>query len=478
MVPGRAVHGQAPCARSGLALPGGARFKTIVSVQIPETYYAHTADGLSVAYQAAGNGPPDVVLLRGWHTNVEHDWEERVLAHVFRRIASFGRLILVDRRGTGLSDRIGAQLPTLEQRMDDILAVLDVLGSSRAALIGLAAASMLTATFAATYPERTQALVLYEPRARGRYAQDYPWSATVEQATRHLHGIESGWGSAAYARELLARIAPSRADDAALVQWLAASQRRSAPPNAAVALASMENETDIRQVLPAVRVPTLILQRTAASAEESRWIAGQIPAARLLSMPGPDHMLISGNTDAVVDEIERFLTGTVRTTPQLDRVLATVLFTDLVESTQRLINAGDRGWADLVGQHHAIVRGLLTTYRGSENDTAGDGFFATFDGPTRAVRCAREIVQSLQLIGLAVRAGIHTGECETADGKATGIAVVIAARVMAQAAASQILTTSTVKDLVAGSGLIFTAAGAHELKGIPGTWPLYAVVDG
>lgn len=453
-------------------------FRQLLSVQIPETYYAHTADGLSVAYQTVGNGPPDVVLLRAWHTNVEHDWEERVLAHVFRRIASFGRLILVDRRGTGLSDRIGARLPTLEQRMDDILAVLDALGSSRAALIGLAAASMLTATFAATYPGRTQALVLYEPRARGRYAQDYPWSATVEQTTRHLDEIESGWGSAAYARELLARIAPSRADDAALVQWLAASQRRSAPPHAAVALAAMENQTDIREVLPAVRVPTLVLQRTAASAEESRWIAGQIPAARLLSMPGPDHMLISGNTDAVVDEIERFLTGTVRTTPQLDRVLATVLFTDLVESTQRLIKAGDRGWADLVGQHHAIVRGLLTTYRGSENDTAGDGFFATFDGPTRAVRCAREIVQSLQLIGLAVRAGIHTGECETADGKAAGIAVVIAARVMAQAAASQILVTSTVKDLVAGSGLIFTAAGAHELKGIPGTWPLYAVLDG
>jgi class 3 adenylate cyclase len=449
-----------------------------VTVQIPETYYAHAGEGLSVAYQTLGDGPPDVVLLRAWHTNVEHDWEERVLAHVFRRIASFGRLILIDRRGTGLSDRMGAELPTLEQRMDDILAVLDAVGSSRAALIGLAAASMLTATFAATYPERTQALVLYEPHARGSYATEYPWSATAEQFTRRRDGIERGWGSAPYARDLLARIAPSRADDAALVQWLAASQRRSAPPQAAVALAAMENETDIRQVLPAVRVPTLVLHRTAASAGESQWIAGQIPAARLLSMPGPDHMLIAGDTDAVVDEIERFLTGTVRTAPQLDRMLATVLFTDLVESTRQLVKAGDRGWADLVSQHHAIVRGLLTTYRGRENDTAGDGFFATFDGPTRAVRCAREIVQSLRPIGLAVRAGIHTGECEIADGKAAGISVVVAARVMAHAAASQILVTNTVKDLVAGSGLIFTTAGDHQLKGVPGTWQLYAVMEG
>lgn len=446
-------------------------------MQIPETRYARTVDGLSIAYQVAGDGPPDVVLLRAWHTNVEYDWEERVLAHVFQRVASFGRLILFDRRGTGLSDRIGAELPTLDQRMDDIIAVLDAVGSSRAALVGLAAASMLTATFAASYPERTQALVLHEPHARGSYATDYPWSATLEQTPRHRQAIERGWGSVTYARELLAQIAPSRADDAALIQWLATSQRRSAPPQAAAALAAMDYQTDVRHVLPAVRVPTLVLQRTAASAEESRWIAGQIPGARLVSLPGPDHMLISGNTDAAVDEIERFLTGTVQTAPQLDRVLATVLFTDLVESTRHLARAGDRGWADLVSQHHAIVRGLLKTYRGQENDTAGDGFFATFDGPTRAVRCAQEIVRSLQPIGLEVRAGIHTGECETADGKAAGIAVVVAARVMARAAGGQILVTRTVKDLVAGSGLIFGAAGEHQLKGIPGTWQLYTVAD-
>jgi class 3 adenylate cyclase len=240
----------------------------------------------------------------------------------------------------------------------------------------------------------------------------------------------------------------------------------------------MDYQTDIRDVLPAVRVPTLVLQRTVARAEESRWIAGQIPGARLVSLPGRDHMLLSGNTDAVVDEMERFLTGTVQTSPQLDRVLATVLFTDLAGSTRHLTRVGDRGWADLVGQHHAIVRGLLAAYRGQENDTAGDGFFATFDGPTRAVRCAQEIVRSLQPLGLTVRAGIHTGECETADGKATGIAVVVAARVMAQAAGRQILVTSTVKDLVAGSGLIFATAGARELKGLPGMWQLYTVADG
>jgi class 3 adenylate cyclase len=466
-----------PPGGAGRSLPRGSRCQTIACVRIPETRYARTVDGLSVAYQVAGDGPPDVVLLRAWHTNVEYDWEERVLGHVFQRVASFGRLIVFDRRGTGLSDRIGAELPTLDQRMDDIIAVLDAVGSRRAALVGLAAATMLTATFAATYPERTQALVLHEPHARGSYTADYPWAASVEQTPRHRQAIESGWGSVAYARELLAQIAPSRAGDAALIQWLATSQRRSAPPQAAVALAAMDYQTDVRHILPAVRVPTLVLQRTAAAAEESRWIAGQIPGARLLSLPGPDHMLISGDTDVVVDEIERFLTGTVHTAPQLDRVLATVLFTDLVDSTGHLTRVGDHGWTDLVTQHHAIVRDLLTTYRGQENNTTGDGFFAIFDGPTRAVRCAQEIVRSLQPIGLAVRSGIHTGECEKADGEAAGIAVVVAARVMARAVGGQILVTSTVKDLVAGSGLVFAAAGAHELKGIPGTWQLYTVAD-
>jgi pimeloyl-ACP methyl ester carboxylesterase len=228
-------------------------------VQIPETRYARTVDGLSVAYQVAGDGPPDVVLLRAWHTNVEYDWEERVLAHVFQRVASFGRLILFDRRGTGLSDRIGAELPTLDQRMDDIIAVLDAAGSSRAALVALAAASMLTTTFAASYPERTQALVLHEPHARGSYATDYPWSATLEQTPQHRQAIERGWGSVAYARQLLAQIAPSRADDAGLIRWLATSQRRSAPPQAAVALAAINYQTDVGHVLPAVRVSTLVL---------------------------------------------------------------------------------------------------------------------------------------------------------------------------------------------------------------------------
>jgi class 3 adenylate cyclase len=439
------------------------------SVQIPETRYARTVDGLSVAYQTVGRGPPDVVLLRAWHTNVEFDWEERVLAHVFQRIASFGRLIVFDRRGTGLSDRIGGDLPTLEQRMDDIVAVLDAVGSPRAAVIGLAAASMLTATFAATYPQRTQALVLHEPRARGSYAEDYPWSATAEQRRKHREVIETGWGSHAHARELLANLAPSRADDVALVEWLATSQRRSAPPHAAVALATMDYETDIRHVLPALRVPTLVLNRRADSAEESGWIAAQIPGASLVHLPGRDHMLISGDTDAAIDEIERFLTGAVRSAPQLNRILATVLFTDLVESTRHLARVGDRGWAELLDRHHAIVRDLLKTYRGQEVDTTGDGFFATFDGPARAIRCAQEIARSLRPLGLEVRAGIHTGECEIADGKAAGIAVVVAARVMAQAVGGQVLVTNMVKDLVAGSGLTFAAAGAYELKGVPDT---------
>jgi class 3 adenylate cyclase len=446
-------------------------------MRIPETRYARTVDGLSIAYQTAGYGPVDVVFMRAWHTNVEFDWEERILAHVFRRISSFGRLILLDRRGTGLSDRAGAETPTLEQRMDDIVAVLDAAGSQRAALIGVASASMLTAIAAATYPERTQALVLWEPRARGSATADYPWSSTAEQTRRYQEAIKNGWGSLRHAREVLAMLAPSRADDDVFAGWLATSQRRSAPPQAALALAVMDYETDVRQVLPAIGAPALVLNRRASSAEESRWIAAQIPGARFVNLPGDDHMLISGDTDGAVDEIERFLTGAVRTAPELDRVLATVLFTDLVESTRRLTAVGDRGWADLMQRHHAVVRELLKTYRGQEMDTAGDGFFATFDGPARAVRCAQEIVRSLHSLGLGVRAGIHTGECETADGKAAGLSVVVAARVMARATDGQVLVTNTVKDLVAGSGLTFDAAGTHELKGIRDPWQLYAAVN-
>lgn len=443
---------------------------------IPATRYAQTADGVSIAYQTLGEGPIDIVLLRQWHTNLEHDWEERVLAEVFRRIAGFGRLILFDRRGTGLSDPIGADLPELDARVDDLTAVLDAAGSATAALItvGKAGAPSIGCFFAATYPERMSALVLYNPRACGHFAPDYPWGARPEDTAVELAETKQSWGEIEPIVEDFAFTASSRTSDRAFAEWWAASQRRSASPRVAQALLAMEVATDVRDVLPAISCRTLVIRRGPLQpVEEAAWIAGQIPSARLLEMPGSDHMLISGDTDAVIDEVERFLTGAVHTAPVLDRVLATILFTDLAASTEQLARLGDHDWAELIRRHHAVVRGLLETYRGRELDTAGDGFFAVFDGPARAVRCAQQIVEDVSRLGLVVRAGVHTGECEVVEEKLAGLAVVVAARVMALAAPGTVLVSSTVKDLTAGAGIELIDAGSHQLKGVPGSWQLF-----
>jgi pimeloyl-ACP methyl ester carboxylesterase len=450
-----------------------------VRVAVPETLYGRTVDGLSIAYQALGDGPPDVVLIRAWHTNVEYDWDERVLAHVFRRIASFGRLIVFDRRGMGLSDpAYDGSASSLDAWMDDLTAVLDAIGSESASLVGITnAGTPLCALYAASRPDRVDRLVLYNPHVRELRSDDYPWGDTQEDLDTAEEEIMRGWGRVEAAVKLLHVIAPSRADDITLAEWLATSQRRSASPRAARALMKQSAGIDVRDVLPAIHCPTLVIHRGGPDTpfEEAEWVAARIPASRLVSIPSSDHMFISGDTDAVVDEIERFLTGLVRSAPVLDRTLASLVFTDIVSSTQQLAKVGDRGWAELVERHNHEVRRMIATYRGTEMDTAGDGFFAAFDGPGRAVRCAQEIVTAVRRFGLRVRVGVHTGECEIADGKFSGLAVVVAARVMAKAEPETILVTNTVKDLTAGSGLHYDDVGRHALKGVPDEWQLYRV---
>jgi class 3 adenylate cyclase len=445
----------------------------------PATRYAHTADGLSIAYQTLGDGPIDVVLLRMWHTNLEHDWDERVIRHLFTRVANFGRLILFDRRGTGLSDPVGDRFPELDQRVDDLTAVLDATSSASAALVSIGGgAAEFCCFFAATHPDRVSHLVMYNPQVCGHRAADYPWGASEAEIAAEIEDVTRAWGEAEANAETLRTVAPSRASDSAFARWWSASQRRSASPRAARMLLTMEAATDVRETLPAIAAHTLIVRRGPLKpAAEAEWIAAHIGGAELVDLPGPDHMMLSGDTDSVIDVIERFLTGTVRTAPVLDRALATLMFTDIVASTERMAELGDSGWVDVIASHHAATRRALETYRGREIDTAGDGFFATFDGPARAVRCAQEIVTATADLGLEVRAGLHSGECEIADGKPTGLSVVVAARVMAEAQPGTVLVTSTVRDLTAGAGIEYSDAGRRELKGLPDDWQLYATAS-
>ena len=439
----------------------------------PETRYAKSGD-VNIAYQVVGNGPFDLVLVFGWISNVELSWEEPHFRRFLDRLASFSRLILFDKRGTGLSDRVSLNdLPTLEQRMDDVRAVMDAAGSERAALFGMSEGGPMCILFAATYPDRTIALVTCGTYARRRRSEDYPWAPSDEERQVFYDAIEHRWGE-----ELgLDTLAPSRLDDPALKRWLEAYTRRSASPSAALALARMNTQVDVRDVLASVRVPALIMHRTGdrdALVVEGRYIADRIPGARFVELHGNDHMPWIGDQDEVLDEAEEFLTG-VRPIPQPDRVLATVLFTDVVGSTEMATSLGDERWRDLLARHHAVVRTELARFRGREVDTAGDGFLASFDGPARAVRCASAITSAVRDLGIEVRAGVHTGECELMEGKLTGLAVHIGARVAALAGPGTVLVSSTVRDLVAGSGLEFEDRGLHRLKGVDGEWRLFAV---
>ena len=439
----------------------------------PETRYTRSGD-VSIAYQVVGEGPLDLVYVPGWISNVELMWEEPSHAHVLDRLARFSRLILFDKRGTGLSDPVPLdRLPPLEVRMDDVRAVLDAVGSEHAAVFGFSEGGLMSVLFAATYPERVTALVLYGTFAKRIWSPDYPWAPTPEARRREIEELERNWAT----RMDLDQLAPS--EDEAFKRRLATYFRRSASPGAAVALLRMNTQIDVRDVLPSIRMPTLVIHRTDdrdVKVEEGRWIAAQVPGAKYVELPGDAHTLWAGDTDALVDEIEEFLTG-MRPAPRPDRVLATVLFTDVVGSTERLAEIGDARWRELIDAHHAVVRRQIDRYQGREIDTAGDGFFATFDGPARAIRCARAICEGVHALDLQVRAGLHTGECELVNGSVRGIAVHIGARVASLAAPGEVLVSSTVKDLVAGSGIEFADRGEHRLKGISEPWRVFAVVS-
>ena len=439
----------------------------------PETRYAKSGD-VHIAYQVIGEGPIDLVFVPGFVSHVEANWQSLYREKFFRRLSLFSRLILFDKRGTGLSDR-SSQLFTLEQRMDDVRAVMDAVGSERAAIFGISEGGPMSILFAATYPERTHALVMYGTYAKRAWSDDHPFGWRDEHWKKFFSNVESLWGTPQGID--LNVWAPSVAHDEHARRQIAAYMRAAASPGAVKAVMQMNREIDVRNVLPTVHVPTLIAHRIGdrnISIQEARYMVKQMPSARLVELPGEDHMLWFGDNDALLGEIEEFLTG-VRHEPEPDRVLATVLFTDIVNSTERATEMGDRKWRDLLASHHSFIRRELGRYSGREIDTAGDGFFATFDGPARAIHCAEAIKNAIIQLGLAIRIGLHTGECEVIDDKITGIAVHIGARVMSIASPNEILVTSTVKDLVAGSGIGFADRSLHALKGINGEWRLFAV---
>jgi pimeloyl-ACP methyl ester carboxylesterase len=442
----------------------------------PDTRYAKTADGVHIAYQVVGSGPVDMVIVIGWVTNIEVMWDEPELARFLNRLATFSRLILFDKRGVGLSDRVPEdRLPNLETRMDDVRAVMDAVGSERAVVFGVSEGGPMSILFAATYPERTIALVLYGTQAD--FTTRDP--AYKTELAEYLVKMEESWGTLELAHHEIARwAAPGYENDERLVAWLASYMRKSASPSAALALERMNGEINATHALASIHVPTMVIGKVDDidfRIEDVRDMASRIAGAELVELPGSEHFFWVGDPDAIVAEVERFVVALGEVEAELDRALATVLFTDVVGSTEKAAELGDRRWKELVEEHHRRVRGQLARYRGVEVDTAGDGFFATFDGPARAVRCATSIVEAVAPLGIEVRAGVHTGEVETIDWKVGGMAVVIGARVGASAGPSEVLVSQTVKDLVAGSGLSFEDAGQRELKGVPDRWRLYRV---
>jgi class 3 adenylate cyclase len=421
--------------------------------------------GLSIAYQVVGDGETDLLYVPGWVSNLVYGWEIPHFRTFYERLAESFRLILFDKRGTGLSD-LGGHFPALETRMDDVRAVLDAVGSSRAVLLAAQDGCSMAALYAATYPERTQALVLFHPVAHNPAAQG-------EEVRAELAELRDSWGTQEYCDRLLADGAPSLAQDPEQRTLLANWLRVGASPAVAYALNRAFYETDLREVLPAVRVPTLVLYRPGYFEAHSLDVAARIEGAQALRISG-DEIFYMQMSPEVPEEVERFVGG--EAPPKVpDSVLATVLFTDIVGSTERAAELGDRTWRDLLERHHRFVRRELARFRGEEKDTAGDGFFATFDGPARAIRCAQAVVEGVGELGLEVRAGVHTGECELHEGKVAGLAVVIGARVAAAAEGGEVLVSQTVKDLVAGAGVEFEDRGERELKGVPGSWRLYSV---
>ncbi len=436
----------------------------------PETRYARSRDG-DVAYQVVGDAPLDLVFIPSWLSNVEAMWEEPSLARFLHRLGSFSRLLCFDKRGSGVSDPVTPDaVPTLEQWMQDVRVVMDAAHSERAVIVGCAEGGPMAMLFAASHPERTSALILFDTAARALRDVDYPWGLPGDRVPGILERLRDDWGTGNVAQML----APSMAHDARFRHWLGRYERLSIPPQAHIPMYASYLEWDLRPALPSIRVPTLVLHRAGNRVRvgHGRYLAEHIPRAQYVELPGDDHLFFVGDTEAMLAEIETFLTG-VRPTPELDRVLATVLFTDIVGSTGRAATLGDRAWHALLETHDGIVRRELERHRGREVKTTGDGFLATFDGPARAIRCACDIRDGLRPLGIEIRAGLHTGECEVMEDDVRGLAVHIAARVAASAGIGEVVVSSTVKDLVAGSGIRFVDRGAQTLDGVPGAIRLF-----
>lgn len=438
----------------------------------PKTKFTQSGD-TSIAYQVLGSGPFDLVVVPGFISHLEQAWEDPAYSRFLERLASFSRLILFDKRGTGLSDRISG-VPTLEERMDDVRAVMDAAGSERAALFGISEGGPMSVLFSATYPERTSALVLYGSIAKGSYAPDYPWAAELDdELEAWLEDWRKDWGGPIG----IEYWAPSVANDEMFRQWWAKYLRLGASPSAVINIFRMNAQIDVRNILPVVHVPTLVLHRSgdlAVNPEEGRYLARHIPTARFVELNGNDHLWWVGDSDSIVDEIHEFLTGE-RPAIESDRALATILFTDIVDSTNQASNMGDQRWRDHLDRHNRLMHNEISRFNGRVVKDTGDGFLATFDGPARAIQCAIVVNEQLRQLGIEIRTGLHTGEVELGESDVRGVAVHIAARVLEQASPNEVWASRTVKDLVVGSRFQFSEKGDYSLKGVEGDWALFAV---
>jgi pimeloyl-ACP methyl ester carboxylesterase/class 3 adenylate cyclase len=445
-----------------------------------EVRYARNGD-VAIGYSVVGTGPEDLVYLSPYN-NLDIAWENPLYERFLRRLSSFARVVVIDRRGTGVSDRYTPlNRPPLEDLVDDLTAVLDKVGSERAVLFGFSDAGALCAMFAATRPERTSGLILYSTAARGKQAPDYPWQWSEGEWQDYLGAVRSGWGTREFAEVSLSFVNPSLAGDETMLVWWERFQRLSASPSALYAQEQLFRELDIRQLLPAISVPTLVMHRAEDVVEPvgaGRYLARQIAGAEYIELAGADHFPWAGDQNALIKEVERFV-GMVGREEQetFDRILATIMFTDIVDSTSQAAAMGDHLWRDVRAQHDRVTRAQLARFRGREVQSLGDGYLAVFDGPARAVRCARAICESMGRQGVDLRAGLHTGEVEPHGDEFSGIAVTIGSRIAALAGAGEVLVSSTVKDLVVGSALSFEDRGTHSLKGVPDAWHLYALAN-
>ena len=450
------------------------RENVIVQDSLPTTQYAKSG-GLNIAYQVVGDGSFDLLYVPGFISHLEAGWEVPFFAGLFKRLASFARLITFDKRGTGLSDRPGGW-PTFEERMDDIRAVLDAAGSKRAALFGISEGGPMCMLFAATYPDRVTSLGLYGCAPRFSRAPDWPWAAAPEVQSSFLDWVEKHWGVGKVLPTFVDGLVTDERERASIGRY----ERYAASPGAARSNLKMNLEIDVRAVLPAIRVPTMVIHCVGdpmAPIDAGRYLAEHIPGARLLELPGEFHVSARpGEAEEATGALEEFFTGT-RRDYEVDRVLATILFTDIVGSTERVSTIGDRRWRELLDEHDRLVRREITRFQGREIKTTGDGFLSAFDGPARAIRCARAIRSAASQLGLGVRSGLHTGECEVRGDDLAGVAVHIGSRVAGLGGPGEVLVSGTVKELVVGAGIEFEEHGEHELKGVPGTWKLFAVKD-